>query len=79
MRSSLLRPILKELSSRRPGWDLVVSTTTQTGLAVARGTYPDLLTFYAPLDFASRATRRAVARVRPTVLGAGRAGILGPT
>lgn len=63
----LLKPILQELERRRPGWDLVVSTTTPTGLAVARRTYPDLVTFYAPLDF-SWATRRAVARVRPTVL-----------
>ncbi len=63
----LLKPLLRELARRRPGWDLVVSTTTQTGLAVARRTYPDLVTFYAPLDF-SWAARRAVARVRPTVL-----------
>ncbi len=63
----LLRPILRELARRRPGWEAVISTTTRTGLAVARTTYPDLVTFYAPLDF-SWATRRAVARVRPTVL-----------
>ncbi|MFO0909639.1 MAG: 3-deoxy-D-manno-octulosonic acid transferase [Isosphaeraceae bacterium] len=63
----LLRPIIRELAQRRPGWDLVVSTTTTTGLAVARRTFPDLVTFYAPFDF-SWATRRAVARIRPTVL-----------
>ena len=63
----LLKPVLRELERRRPGWDLVVSTSTTTGLAVARRTYPDLVTFYAPLDF-SWATREAVARVRPTVL-----------
>ena len=63
----LLRPILREIARRRPGWDLLVSTTTRTGLAVARRTYPDLVTFYAPLDF-SWATRRALARIRPTVL-----------
>lgn len=63
----LLRPIIDELSRRRPGWDVVVSTTTTTGLAVARRTFPDLVTFYAPLDF-SWATRRALERVRPTVL-----------
>jgi 3-deoxy-D-manno-octulosonic-acid transferase len=63
----LLRPLLEELARRRPGWELVVSTTTTTGLALARRTYPDLVTFYAPLDF-SWATRRAVSRVRPTVL-----------
>jgi 3-deoxy-D-manno-octulosonic-acid transferase len=63
----LLRPIVAELSRRRPGWEIVVSTSTATGLAVARRTYPDLVTFYAPLDW-SWAARRAVARIRPTVL-----------
>lgn len=63
----LLRPLIREMSRRRPGWEIVISTTTSTGLAVARRTYPDLVTFYAPLDF-SWSTRRAVERTRPTVL-----------
>ncbi|MGP0068309.1 MAG: 3-deoxy-D-manno-octulosonic acid transferase [Isosphaeraceae bacterium] len=63
----LLRPLVNEMARRRPRWQVVISTTTSTGLAVARRTYPDLVTFYAPLDF-SWATNRAVARVRPTVL-----------
>jgi 3-deoxy-D-manno-octulosonic-acid transferase len=63
----LLRPLVREMARRRPSWEVVISTTTSTGLAVARKTYPDLVTFYAPLDF-SWATRRAVARIRPTVL-----------
>jgi 3-deoxy-D-manno-octulosonic-acid transferase len=63
----LLRPIVAELARRRPGWEVVVSTTTAAGLGAARRLFPDLVTFYAPLDF-SWATRRAVARVRPTVL-----------
>src|SRR5215213_8208809 len=63
----LLKPIVQELSRRRPGWEVVVSTTTNTGLSVARRTFPDLVTFYAPLDF-SWSTRRALSRVRPTVL-----------
>jgi 3-deoxy-D-manno-octulosonic-acid transferase len=63
----LLRPIIAELARRRPGWQIVLSTTTSTGLAVARKEYPDLVTFYVPLDF-SWAARRAVARIRPTVL-----------
>lgn len=63
----LLKPILAEMASRRPHWDVVVSTSTATGLAVARRTFPDLVTFFAPLDF-SWATRRAVSRIRPTVL-----------
>jgi 3-deoxy-D-manno-octulosonic-acid transferase len=63
----LLGPLIREMSRRRPGWEIIVSTTTSTGLAVARRTYPDLVTFYAPLDF-SWSTRQAVERIRPTVL-----------
>ncbi len=63
----LLRPLIHELARRRPGWEILISTTTSTGLAVARRTFPDLVTFYAPLDF-TWSTRRAVERIRPTVL-----------
>ena len=63
----LLKPILAEVERRRPGWEVVLSTGTPTGLSVARGAYPDIMTFYAPLDF-SWATRRALSRIRPTVL-----------
>jgi 3-deoxy-D-manno-octulosonic-acid transferase len=64
----LLRPIVADLARRRPHWEVVISTTTATGLGVARRDFPELVTFYAPLDF-SWAVRRAMARVRPTVLG----------
>jgi 3-deoxy-D-manno-octulosonic-acid transferase len=63
----LLKPIVQELARRRPGWEVVISTTTNTGLSVARRTFPELVTFYAPLDF-SWSTRRALSRIRPTVL-----------
>jgi 3-deoxy-D-manno-octulosonic-acid transferase len=63
----LLRPLVREMARRRPSWQVVISTSTNTGLAVARRSYPDLVTFYAPLDF-SWSTQRALARIRPTVL-----------
>jgi 3-deoxy-D-manno-octulosonic-acid transferase len=63
----LLRPLVHEMARRRPNWEIVISTTTTTGLAIARQAFPDLITFYAPLDF-SWATGRAIGRVRPTVL-----------
>jgi 3-deoxy-D-manno-octulosonic-acid transferase len=63
----LLRSLVEEMARRRPGWTIVISTTTADGLKIARRTFPDLVTFYAPLDF-SWATRRAIARIRPTVL-----------
>ncbi|MDG3003822.1 3-deoxy-D-manno-octulosonic acid transferase [Paludisphaera mucosa] len=63
----LLRPLVREMARRRPNWEVVISTTTPTGLAVARRTFPELITFYAPFDF-SWATRRALGRIRPSVL-----------
>ena len=64
---NLLRPLIADMRRRRPHWEVVVSTTTTTGLALARKTYPDLVTFYAPFDF-SWATRRAIASIRPSAL-----------
>ena len=36
----LLLPLLSELERRRPGWEIVVSTTTTTGLAVRAADVP---------------------------------------
>ena len=64
----LLRPLVARAGAAAAGLGRGRSRRRRTtGLAVARRTFPDLVTFYAPLDF-SWATRRAVARVRPTVL-----------
>lgn len=63
----LLKPLVAELARRRPDWDIVISTTTAAGLGVARQAFPELITFYAPLDF-SWATKKAIARVKPTAL-----------
>ena len=64
---NLLATLLREIASKHPSWNCVVSTTTTTGYALARRKYPDLTVFYAPLDF-SWAVRRAMRRVRPTAL-----------
>ena len=64
----LLRPLVQEMARRRPNWEVVISTTTPTGLAVARRTFPDLITFYAPLDFSWATAAGRWRRVRPTVL-----------
>ena len=71
----LLRPLVREMARRRPNWQVVISTSTSTGLAVARRTYPDLVTFYAPLDF-SWSTRRADRTDPSDGPGACRAGAL---
>lgn len=64
---NLLAPLVDRLLRDFPQYDYVISTTTQTGMAVARTKFPELRIFYCPLDF-SWATRRAVRRLRPNVL-----------
>jgi 3-deoxy-D-manno-octulosonic-acid transferase len=59
-----LRPLLPRLRARCPGWDYVVSTTTNTGLEIARKQFPEAQSFYFPFDF-SWAVRRALRRIRP--------------
>ncbi|MCS7239534.1 MAG: 3-deoxy-D-manno-octulosonic acid transferase [Thermoguttaceae bacterium] len=64
---NLLAPLVDRLLAEFPDFDYVLSTTTATGMAVARTKFPELLTFYCPLDF-SWATRRALRRIRPSLL-----------
>ena len=64
---NLLASLLREIAARRPDWECVISTTTMTGMALARKKYPHLTCFYCPLDF-SWAVRTAMRRVRPDVL-----------
>jgi 3-deoxy-D-manno-octulosonic-acid transferase len=71
----LLEPILNRWRQRHPDWDCVISTTTQTGYALAKKKYAATLTtryspltiFYCPLDF-TWAVRRAIHRIRPNLL-----------
>jgi 3-deoxy-D-manno-octulosonic-acid transferase len=64
---NLVAPLLKMIQQERPQWECVLSTTTMTGMAVARKKYPGLPVFYCPLDF-SWAVRAAMRRIRPDVL-----------
>jgi len=64
---NLLGPLLAELARRRSDCECVISTTTQTGYALACRRYPEQTVFYCPLDF-SWAVRRALRRVRPSLL-----------
>jgi len=64
---NLLAPLLAQIAQRRPDWTCVISTTTATGMALARRKYAGYTVFYCPLDF-SWATAAAVRRIRPDVL-----------
>jgi 3-deoxy-D-manno-octulosonic-acid transferase len=60
----LLRQVVALFRRRHPGWECVISTSTDTGFDEARKRFPDLHVFWWPLDF-SWAVRRALLRVRP--------------
>lgn len=60
-----LRPVMRELQAARPGWEFVITTTTRTGLDVAKKEFPQHTVCYCPLDF-SWAVRRAIQRIRPS-------------
>ena len=64
---NLLAPLLRMIQQNRPDWQCVLSTTTMTGMALAKKKYAGLTVFYCPLDF-SWAVRAAVGRVRPDLL-----------
>jgi 3-deoxy-D-manno-octulosonic-acid transferase len=64
---NLLAPLVDEIARRRPDWECVVSTTTATGMTLARTRYPKLTVFYCPLDF-SWAVAAAMRRIRPSLL-----------
>lgn len=64
----LLKPVVENLRQHRPDADIWLSTTTHTGQAVARRTYPQCRVIYFPLDF-TWSVGAALDRVRPDVIG----------
>ncbi len=64
---NLLAPLLKRIQETRPDWECVISTTTVTGMELAKKKYSQYTVFYCPLDF-SWAAKTAMRRIRPDVL-----------
>ena len=62
-----LRPLMNLLTAQRPGWDFVITSTTRTGLDVAKKEFAQHTVCYCPLDF-SWAVRRAIARLKPSAI-----------
>ncbi|MHC4346680.1 MAG: 3-deoxy-D-manno-octulosonic acid transferase, partial [Planctomycetota bacterium] len=61
------KTIVKELQNRFPDFEIVISTTTDTGFARASALYgQDLHVFYFPLDF-SWVMRRTFVSLRPAI------------
>jgi 3-deoxy-D-manno-octulosonic-acid transferase len=62
------RTLVAELLSQLPDFRVVISSTTETGMAAAKRLYdPDHLVFRWPMDF-SLAVRRALGRLRPDLV-----------
>ena len=61
---NLAATILKEFERRHPDFEFVISSTSHTGMELARKKFAGRTVFYAPLDF-SWAVRRAMKRVQP--------------
>lgn len=62
-----LKGVIAEFLSKYPQAQVVVSSTTDSGLALSKKLFPDLPTFYFPFDF-SWAVRLAMKRLRPNAL-----------
>ncbi len=63
----LLQQVVAAFRRRRPEWDCVISTTTDTGFEEARRRFPDLAVVYWPLDF-SWSVKRALSRINPRLV-----------
>jgi 3-deoxy-D-manno-octulosonic-acid transferase len=64
---NLLATLIERWERLHPEWEIVISTTTHTGFALAQKRYAPRPVFYCPLDF-TWAVRRAIRSVRPTLL-----------
>ena len=62
-----LRTVVKEFRQRHPRAEIVISTTTVTGMDVARREFPQDTVCYFPLDF-TWAVRRAIERVQASAI-----------
>lgn len=61
---NLLESLLNQLKQEHPDFEFVISTTTATGMRLAKRKYPDHKTFFFPIDF-SWAVKNALRRLRP--------------
>jgi len=63
----LLRQLVAAISQRHPDWEIVLSTTTDTGFEEAKKNFPTLPLFSFPFDF-SWAVAAAMQHVKPSLI-----------
>ena len=61
------RTLVDGFAARHPGWDIVISTVTDTGKDAAARLFPGCRVIRFPIDF-SRCVRRSLDRIRPTLI-----------
>lgn len=62
------RTLVAELHRQLPGYEVVISSTTETGMAAAKRLFAgEHLVFRWPFDF-SQAVRKAILRIRPAIV-----------
>ncbi|HHT9117898.1 MAG TPA: 3-deoxy-D-manno-octulosonic acid transferase, partial [Candidatus Hypogeohydataceae bacterium YC38] len=61
------RSLVTTVEESLPGWDIVLSTSTNTGFSVAKKNFEDKLVFYFPLDF-SWVDRKALSLLKPNCI-----------
>ncbi|MDO5553094.1 MAG: 3-deoxy-D-manno-octulosonic acid transferase [Planctomycetia bacterium] len=64
---NLLVPIVKLVVAEHADWEIVISTTSKTGMELGRKKFPQYPVFYAPIDF-SWSTNTAMRRIAPNLL-----------
>ena len=64
---NLLAPIIDRLQQQYPVCQIAISTTTATGMQLARQKYAEHTTFFFPIDF-SWAMKSALKRIQPDLL-----------
>lgn len=64
---NLLESLLARLQAKYPDSNFVISTTTATGMQLAKRKYPDCRCFYFPIDF-SWAVNNVLNRIAPDLL-----------
>ena len=62
-----LEPLLRAFQHQYPQWQCVISSSTSSGLALARQLFPEIYVFPLPIDF-SWAVKTAITRLRPDLL-----------
>ena len=64
---NLLAPFVEQFRGANPTYDVVISTTTETGFDLANNRFPEEMVFFCPVDF-TWAIKNTIHRIKPDLL-----------